>query len=312
MRVLRWILQVERDYQLKIDHQLTQSRDFANLPKVGFAPLYLASRLRILRWAIRYAGLWIPDALNVTLALVLEPGDTFLDIGANVGWVTEKASWLVGSRGEVHSFEPSPSTVCYLRRRVSSLGLKNVIVNQFALGKTPGVAVLHEFSENFGGSSSLALGANTAPGQHLAAETPIEIQTLDAYVKSRAIDNIRMMKIDVQGAEMQVLQGASELFSDQHPILFVEIEQGASVAFGYTAKDLLETIIGLGYQMYSWRNEGLTPVYSEDDIPPGGHDDVICLQVDDPFHALVLSRLRDLASCRDGFLVQVFFGPSRS
>jgi len=212
------------------------------------------------------------------MALALHPGDTFFDIGANVGWITAYASFLVKAKGRVHSFEPSPFTISFLYRRVQCLRLTNVIINNFALGDAPGTAILHEYAENFGGASSLRPDA--WPGHKHVRETPVPIRVLDDYIAQERIGPIRMVKIDVQGAEVEVLCGARQLLaSASPPVLFVEIERDAQSAFGRGVQDLLRVIAGFGYKMFSWREEGLAVVQAEADIPACGHDDVICLNV---------------------------------
>lgn len=307
MGSLSRVARAERELRQAVDRRLTDSVKKESIQVSWLTTRYLSFRCRALRAAVRYGHLWIPDALNVTMSVVLERGDSVLDIGANVGWVTERASWLVGPGGRVHSFEPSPTIAGLLRRRVAALQLRNVIVNQIALGDSEGTAILHEFAENFGGSSSLALGEETAPGQHLAREVVVEVQTLDAYLKSAHLEAVRFIKMDVQGAEVSVLQGAVETLANNRPVLFVEVERGASAAFKYGPVELLSTIASY-YRMYSWRNEGLKSVRSENDIPANGHDDVICLNPDDPFHTAVLARLQTLAGRRRAFPASRLFG----
>ena len=306
---IRHLVRKERQYRADIDRRITSSHYLRSLPELGFAPYYLSSRFWVMRWAVRYGGLWIEDALNVTLLSFLEPGDTFFDIGANVGWVTEKAAWLVGQRGQVHSFEPSPSTIRYLRRRVACMKLGNVVVNQFALGDAPGRLTLYEYAENYGGASSLR--NESWPGHQPVAETQVEIKKLDDYVQEQEneVTPIRLMKLDVQGAEIDVLHGATELISSpQRPVLFVEVERDANVAFGRCVDDLLRVITSFGYTMHSWRGEGLIAVRSECDIPESGHDDVICLHPDVETHIGLRKRLEKLAQQRHSSLAKLLFG----
>jgi len=267
--------QAERNWRLRFEAKILASSDVSSAKRMWLASLYFQFRWFALRKAVR-SGLWIHDGLNVLMSLALEPGDIFFDIGANVGWVTQPAAWLVGKRGAVHSFEPSPATMRYLRRRLVCMGLQNVVLNEFALGAALGNATLYECTENFGGSSSLRPGA--APGQRRSAETRVVVKTLDEYMEQHSISQVRLIKMDVQGSEIDVLRGAERLLSaPNRPVLFVEIEQVANTAFGYSSKDLLDSLIGRGYELYSWRARGLIRVDSEVDIPTGGHDDVICL-----------------------------------
>lgn len=273
--VLRRLVQSERDLRLSFDRRILSSQDEAAVKRMWLASLYLQARSLAQQRAVR-SGLWIPDGLNVLMSLALEPGDCFFDIGANVGWVTERAAWLVGKRGSVHSFEPSPATMRYLRRRLVCMGLSNVVLNEFALGAALGSATLYECAENFGGSSALRPGA--APGQHLSAETQVAVKVLDDYVEQNSISQVRLIKMDVQGSEIDVLHGARRLLTaPNRPVLFVEVEQTVNAAFGHSINDLLNSLIGLGYDLYSWRESSLVRVQSEADIPASGYDDVICL-----------------------------------
>ena len=289
--MLQQFIRREREFRLKIDRRITSSSDMKSAHKMAFASLYLSVRSRLLQRAV-HLGLRVPDGLVVLMNLALKNCDTVLDIGANVGWVTERASWLVGASGHVYSFEPSPTTRCYLQRRLICMGLTNVEICPLALGEASGQAVLHEFAENFGGSSSLAFGPETAPGQSLRTHTVVEVSTLDSYVETNQIKPIRLVKIDVQGAELQVLKGASLLFSAiDAPIMYIEVEAGADAAFGYRPANLLDVIASFGYTMYSWRKDGLVSVRSEHDIPDDGHDDLICLKLSYPPHNQLYKQL---------------------
>ncbi len=265
----------ERKLRASIERRILRSQDVTSASRMWLASLYMQCRCLALQRAVR-SGLWLPSGLRVIISLALNPGDTFFDIGANVGQVTQPAAWLVGRPGSVHSFEPSPTTICYLRRRLACMGISNVVVNQFALGTVEGSATLYECVENHGGSSSLRPGA--APGQHLSTETHVAVRVLDDYVEQNSIPRIRLIKIDAQGAEIDILRGAARLLAPQsRPVLYVEIEQIANAAFGYSVNDLLNALIGYGYDLFSWRVTGLVSVKSDGDIPAGGHDDVICL-----------------------------------
>jgi len=274
--MMNCLVQADRQLRAVIERKITASSDMDDFPPMQLASFYLSARYQVLGWTTR-RGLWNASGLSVSMALALQPGDTFFDIGANVGVVTASASYLVKAQGRVHSFEPSSFTLRYLHRRVRCLGLTNVTINEFALGDTPGTAILHEFAENFGGASSLRSGA--WPGHKQVRETPVPVRVLDEYIIKQCVGPIRMIKIDVQGAEIEVLHGARRLLaSDSSPVLFVEIEQNAQAAFGRSASDLLTDISDWGYEMFSWRDEGLVAVRTERDVPAGGHDDVICLK----------------------------------
>jgi FkbM family methyltransferase len=258
---------------------------------------YSFLRFKLLKIFIKNFHLKISNTLYVLLSIILEKGDSFMDVGANIGCVTDKASWLVGRDGNVYSFEPSPTTMILLSKRIKGLNLKNVHLSQFALGSKESDGLLHEFKENFGGSSSLAYGLDTAPRQTLIGKTVIKIDTLDNFIHVNNVEKIKMIKIDVQGFEIDVLDGARELLlSAQPPILFVEVEKGALEAFNYSCSDLINKILSFNYKIFSLRNKVLFTIENINDIPIEGHDDVICFNLNIKDHLLYFNNLLKLCT----------------
>ena len=292
--MLRRLVRFDQDLRRSFDRRILSSQDEVAVGRMWLASLYLNARCLALRRAVR-SGLWIADGLNVLMALVLEPGGIMLDIGANVGWMTQSAAWLVGRRGTVHSFEPSPATMRYLRRRLVCMGLTNVVVNEFALGAAFGSATLYECAENYGGASSLRPGA--APGQHILAQTRVVVKVLDDYIEQNSIAQVNLIKMDVQGSEIDVLHGAERLMtSPNRPVLFVEVNQTVNASFGHSINDLLNLLMGWRYDLYSWRESGFVRVRSRADIPANGHADVICILPG--CHDLIYDKLERLSGQR--------------
>ena len=137
----------------------------------------------------------------------LRPGDVFVDAGANLGWFTVLAGRLAGPTGKVFSFEPSPSIFEHLRRNVEINGLANVRLENSALGAAPGQAVLSGIRERNQGTGSIVRGVNASE----TAGCQVPVTTLDVYCKTQGIERIRMLKIDVEGAEGLVLDGAAQV-----------------------------------------------------------------------------------------------------
>ena len=286
------IVERERRYVRRIEKTIRDSVYTKTSLQTRFARFYLRLRHLSLYKAIRHSGLWIPSGWKVFLALALYPGDTFFDVGANIGLVTQAASWLVGRQGRVHSFEPSPSVAHCLRRRTEFLGLKNVVINEFALGAEPGSATLYEYSEHHGGASSLRPA--TKRGYDQPSETGVKVRVLDDYIKENEVNSARMLKIDVEGSEVDVLYGSRNVINTHRPVLFVEISRETSAAFGRSVSELLRIIESLGYTMFSWRPEGLLEIHTESDIPETWHhDDAICMDMER--HYSLYKRLHRLS-----------------
>ncbi len=142
------------------------------------------------------------------LSTYLSSGGSLVDIGANVGYFTCLASRIVGPSGAVKSFEPSPQALPLLHRNV--LDLENVEVRAIALGSELGQADF--YIKSSGDTSSL----EPEPGSRKIC---VEMSTLDYEL--RAVPSVDLIKIDVEGFEIEVLRGAKQtLLSHRCPVYF--------------------------------------------------------------------------------------------
>jgi FkbM family methyltransferase len=130
------------------------------------------------------------------------------DIGANAGFFTLLAAKLVGRRGSVYAFEPLPANLSVLRRHIAA-NQANVHVFEVALSSSSGVA-------------RFASAANASMGRlENAGELEVRTETLDELVSAGRILPPRFMKIDVEGAEHDVLRGAAATLSRHHPVILL-------------------------------------------------------------------------------------------
>ncbi|HEY6829711.1 MAG TPA: FkbM family methyltransferase [Gemmatimonadaceae bacterium] len=147
------------------------------------------------------------------VASVVRRGDRVADVGANNGLYTH----VLAKRGAfVEAFEPQPECVAVLRAYASRRPLRNVRVHPVALSATTGVAALHLPP---GSAASPSASLRATPGSD--ATLDVALESLDAF----EFVDLRLMKIDVEGAELDVLRGAAETLRRCRPLLFVEIEQ---------------------------------------------------------------------------------------
>jgi FkbM family methyltransferase len=139
-------------------------------------------------------------------------GMTVFDVGAHVGALTMLFSKLAGS-GCVHAFEPAPAAFEELRS--AAAGAANVTPNRLALSDRPGSVRLHCYGGPFQAFNSMAdrpladYGVDAGPVRH----EEVEATTLDAYCAAGNISRIDLLKIDVEGAELQVLRGAEGMLA---------------------------------------------------------------------------------------------------
>jgi len=132
------------------------------------------------------------------IASLIKPGDVVWDVGAHHGYVTLCAARRVGTTGSVHAFEPAERNRRLLGRHVVWNGFTNVVIHPFALSSYNGAAT-------FGGT-------DTSKMLHLGGGTErVEVRTADSLVTSGAAPAPTFVKIDVEGAEADLLHGAGEL-----------------------------------------------------------------------------------------------------
>ena len=147
------------------------------------------------------AGVYEPHITSL-FRKVLRPGMTVIDVGTNAGWFTLLSARRVGPAGKVFSFEPEPSNVAALRENVQLNGFQNVSVYNVALFDSEGEMAL-SLSPTASAWHSMVL--------HVG-EDSIKVRTvcLDGVMRQANVDHVDLLKVDVEGAEPNVLLGARE------------------------------------------------------------------------------------------------------
>ncbi len=144
------------------------------------------------------------------LVETIRPGAIVFDVGAHVGYYTLLAAELVGSAGHVFAFEPSPRNLRFLRQHLDLNDYQNVTVIAAAVGD-------HD------GSSPFAEGADSTGGRlvHDGTGQPVVVVSLDQLVFKQGRPVPQVIKIDVEGGEMAVLQGARRLLTEHRVAIFL-------------------------------------------------------------------------------------------
>jgi FkbM family methyltransferase len=153
------------------------------------------------------------------LAKYLPRGSTFYDIGGHIGFISMIAARLVGKEGRVFSFEPDPENATKTQEHVKRNLLGQVEVVPFAVWSQCGHVVFSLPPR----SSGRAVGKVVPTSSLHTRDTEIEVQaiTLDSFAHDHPVPDL--IKIDVEGAEAQVLEGAGEVFDCAKPTLIVEV-----------------------------------------------------------------------------------------
>ena len=139
---------------------------------------------------------------------VVNAGDTFWDIGAHFGYYTLLGSRAVGDAGHVYCFEPSTSNLWYLNHHIAWNQLQNVSVQPFAIGGCVGERL-------FGGD------CGTGGGELDRGNQQVHVETIDSLVISARCRPPTFIKMDVQGAETEVLRGGVQTLQSNPMVLQV-------------------------------------------------------------------------------------------
>jgi FkbM family methyltransferase len=158
-------------------------------------------------------------SVQMCLTELVRPGDTVFDIGANEGFLTLLLQRLVGADGHVVAFEPSPRNVRRLRRNLRLNGVESVTVQAVAVSDRSGRDRL--WLTRYGGGPSL-VSSDVRPPDAIRA-TSVTVRRLDDLVGDVVMPPA-LVKIDVEGAEEQVLRGMDRVLRHHRPVVLVEVD----------------------------------------------------------------------------------------
>lgn len=197
-----------------------------------------------------YFGLYQLEITSL-IKKYLRKGDTFIDVGANIGYISALGLSLVGKTGQVHSFEPVPSFFNRLSMIQEDNPDYHIYANNVALGDNEGVSKIAVTNlRNIGWNT---LVPSYMPTETIGEQIDVPVIRLDTYLLSNKVQNIRLIKIDTEGYEFPVIKGISEYLrsSNQFPIFVVEIAPDAYPLMNLSLNDFQEFMKGFGYAAYS-------------------------------------------------------------
>lgn len=225
-----------------------------------------------------------PD-VSAFIRRAVQPGMVVFDIGANIGQFTLLAAKRVGASGRVHAFEPAPEEYRKLCANVALNRFENVVLNALAVSDTVGEATLQVCGKGLGAYNSLGRPFREGP------VTPVNVSctTLDDYTRSAGLTHVDLIKMDIEGAELATLRGASELLSGPDaPTLVCEFSEMAAEGMGHSTRELRRHLEDLGYriQRYDLGTHTLAPE------PPReryDYDNLICSRREVVLHSSLQS-----------------------
>lgn len=156
------------------------------------------------------SSVWEPSA-TAAFRHLLSPGDVCVDVGAHLGYFTLLASKLVGDDGHVYAFEPSPRNYEGLLANLARNGVTNVTPLGIAAGASATHALLHEGPGTNSGRATLRpVRPNLSPIEDQGLL--VEVRPISECIPQHHHTRIRVIKIDVEGTELEVLRGLTPIF----------------------------------------------------------------------------------------------------
>ena len=172
------------------------------------------------------------------LLACLRPGDTVVDVGANQGMMALTAAWAVGSTGKVFALEPHPITFARLQKNLQVNGATHVSATNAAVGSSEGTTMFSDGRDDSGNS--------------VTPDGPLQVpvRTLD-HLLAGGGQQIALLKIDVEGYEKFVLEGAAQTLVRTACVYF-EAHDPMYRTHGYTCGDVVAMLHRAGFHVYRW------------------------------------------------------------
>ncbi len=190
-------------------------------------------------------GVYEPDSLNFFMNY-LRPGDTYIDIGANIGAYTLPCASKIGPSGSVIAIEASPSIFSYLTANIGNSTLKNIFLENVA------AAAVDNQNNDFYEAPKDHFGMGSFGPQFGAVPIKVPCRRLDSILKDRGISQVRAVKIDVEGYESHVFEGAPSLLAaTDAPLIIFEFADWAERRIGLMPGQSQKRLREYGYEI--WR-----------------------------------------------------------
>jgi FkbM family methyltransferase len=202
----------------------------------------------------------LQDGLSRILPSILGEGAVTLDIGANIG-ITALIAREASPNGEVHAFEPSKEIFGYLERNVRHNDVTGVTLVNSAVGATDGQVTFH--TDAYQAGSHIVSDSHVAYDHVSRDQEPVTLVSLDSYCRAHSFGHIDLIKIDVEGFELDVLRGARDICRNFNPIVIAEFNTWCLLAYAdQNPRHVLEEICDMFSHVYYMSQNGLIPIGS--------------------------------------------------
>lgn len=223
--------------------------------------------------SIYYTGTYEKGTLFV-IKNILKEGSIFVDIGANIGLMSIFSSSIVKNKGHVYSFEPNPATSEILNRNIELNSISNITSSNFAIGSKAEKTKIYDRWDVSRGGATLIKPENETGSYE------ISVISLVNYFKDEE-QRIDLIKIDVEGFELEVLEGSKSILKRKTPpMLIVECSEMRENSMGFSKETLFDFIKEVNeYKLFKssgskGRTSKLIEITKQNEMP--NHDNIYC------------------------------------
>lgn len=183
---------------------------------------------------------------------VIAPGDVVADVGAQIGYITLAMATFDVGKITVHAFEPEPLNIQRLRDNIALNPGVDVRIVEKAVSDANGAIRLYLSKDHNAGTHSTISGGTNVSEEFVE----IPAVTLDHYVREQGISALRLIKIDVEGGEYEVIKGASETLTTLRPIVLMELSDALQETRGFSTVEFKKLMKQFGYSAFTIADDG--------------------------------------------------------
>jgi FkbM family methyltransferase len=192
------------------------------------------------------------DHVQQCLSALLSDGDVFIDIGAHIGYHAVLASSLVGPSGSVFAFEPDPSNFARLQDHLRPFSWGTAL-NKAAWSTTDTLLFERSSEPGESGWATLTTVRDLKRGEHI----PVGTVSLDDWTAENCVGNVAAIKIDAEGSEVAILQGAQDVLDRAKPAVIAEANSVLLREAGTSSQELVQTLQARGYELFELQGKRL-------------------------------------------------------
>ncbi len=191
----------------------------------------------------------------------LTPGAVCVDVGAQMGYLSLAMATSAERKTAVHAFEPEDANAARFTENMALNSIQNVQLHREAVANIEGTLQLYLSKTDNAGTHSTLYNERTVTQESIQ----IPATTLDAFANAANLQRLDLIKVDVEGAEFEVIQGADRVLRTYRPRVILELCDRLQIERGLSSRQIKEYMVERGYSAFTIADDG-TPV-------PSGLDD---------------------------------------